>query len=311
MQIHVLFYSFFVLQVFNSKEEKCIVEYIIKCSKMFYGLSVKQTRRLAWEYAKANASIFPESWNTNKEAGLDWYYDFLKRNPELSLRSPEATSIARATAFNLHNVNHFFNNYLSVLSREDFHLDPGRIWNLDETGVKTVVPPPKVLSQKGLKQVGQVSSVERGDLVTMCCCVNALGNSLPPVYVFPRVNFKQHMLNGAPGGSIGLASSSGWMSSDLFIAALRHFLRNMNVSKENPGILLMDNHESHLSVEAIDLAKNSGLVLLTFPPHSSHRMQPLDISVFGPFKKYYNIACNDWHLCNPGRRISIYEVASV
>lgn len=300
-----------LLQVFNAKEEECLADYIIKCSKMFHGLSVKQIRRLAWEYAKANSSYFPESWNTNMEAGLDWYYGLVKRNPQLRLRMPESTSIARASAFNLRNVESFFENYLSVLSEGDFLVDPSRIWNLDETTVNTVVPPTKVLLCEDLKQVGQTYSAEHSQLVTMCCCVNAVGNSLPPVYVFPRVNYEDHMLNGAPEGSIGLANSSGWMSSDLFAVALRHFIRYMNVSEENPGLLIMDNHESHLSLDTIDLAKKHGLTLLTFPPHCSYRMQPLDISVYGPFKKYYNVACNDWLLGHPDKSISIYDVASL
>ena len=85
----------------------------------------------------------------------------------------------------------------------------------------------------------------------------------------------------------------------------------MNVSQENTAVLLIDNHESHLSVQSINLAKEHGLFLLTFPPHCSHRLQPLDISVYGPFKRYYNCGCNDWLLNHPGRPMSIYDVAGV
>ena len=38
-------------------------------------------------------------------------------------------------------------------------------------------------------------------------------------------------------------------------------------------------------------------------------MQPLDRSVFGPMKRYYNAGCNGWMLMHPGRCITIYEVA--
>ena len=52
--------------------------------------------------------------------------------------------------------------------------------------------------------------------------------------------------------------------------------------------------------------------MLTFPPHYSDRIQPLDVSVFGPFKNamknsfYLN---NTWHQLNPGKQISIHDVA--
>ena len=46
---------------------------------------------------------------------------------------------------------------------------------------------------------------------------------------------------------------------------------------------MMDNHESHVSLETINAASENGLVILSFPPHCSHRMQPLDVSIYGPF----------------------------
>ena len=94
-------------------------------------------------------------------------------------------------------------------------------------------------------------------------------------------------------------------------SALQHFLKHMNCSKENSAVLLMDNHISHLSIEAIDIAKENGLILLTFPPHCSHRLQPLDIGVYGPFKRYYASFCDSWLTSNPAQPLTIYDVAEL
>ena len=51
--------------------------------------------------------------------------------------------------------------------------------------------------------------------------VNATGNSVPPVYGFPRVKFSYRFISGAPTGSLGLASKSGWMIAELFIDVLK------------------------------------------------------------------------------------------
>ena len=40
-------------------------------------------------------------------------------------------------------------------------------------------------------------------------------------------------------------------------------------------------------------------------------MQPLDRSVHGPTKKYYESECNSWQLHNPGKTISIYDIAGM
>ena len=141
--------------------------------------------------------------------------------------------------------------------------------------------------------------------------MNAIGNTLPPVFVFPRVHFKVNMLKCAPAQSLGLACASGWMNGELFPKALAHFMKFMNVNKSQPGLLLMDNHISHLSIEAVDLARENGLHLLTFPPHCSHRLQPLDVGVYGPFKRYYSSLCNSWMTSNPGKPITIYDVAEL
>jgi len=48
--------------------------------------------------------------------------------------------------------------------------------------------------------------------------------------------------------------------------------------------------------------------MLSFPPHCSHMMQPLDKTVFGPFEKYYAVAMKGWMANNKGRPLGIYDV---
>ena len=45
-----------------------------------------------------------------------------------------------------------------------------------------------------------------------------------------------------------------------------------------------------------------------FPPHCTHRLQPLDRSIYGPFKKYFNTAADEWDLNNPSKRMTIYDL---
>ena len=240
--------------------------------------------------------------------GRDWLRGFIKRQ-KLAIRSPEATSLGRAISFNKANVAKFFQNLETVMKKHKFAA--GRIYNVDETGLLTSHKPPKVITCKGEKQVGQIVSADRGVLVTMCGSVNAIGNSIPPLLIFPRVNFRHHMLIGAPAGTIGDANPSGWMNSDIFLEWLAHFINHSGSAPENPTLLLMDNHASHVNLPIIDKAKEHGVVLLTLPPHTSHRLQPLDRSVYGPLKKYFNSCCNDWQLSNPGKAITIYEISAI
>ncbi|KAI5722611.1 hypothetical protein M8J76_010920 [Diaphorina citri] len=117
--------------------------------------------------------------------------------------------------------------------------------------MNTVTKSPKIIAKRGTKQCAKATSGEKGTLVTVCCIVSASGNTIPPVMIFPRVNFQRHMIHGAPPGTLGLANKSGWMMSDLFLETLKHFVKHTNSSEERPTLLIYDNHESHLSYQAI------------------------------------------------------------
>ena len=126
--------------------------------------------------------------------------------------------------------------------------------------------------------------------------------------IFPRKNVHEHFAKGGPPGCIGGANSSGWVNKDLFLDYLNHFICHTRCSKENKVFLILDNHEAHISLAAIDLAKENGVVLLTMPPHTSHRLQPLDVCCFKPFKTAYAQAMENWMRSNTGKTITIYEI---
>lgn len=231
----------------------------------------------------------------------------MKRHSDLSLRKPESTSLSRSMAFNKPVVDNFFIKYTSVLEKYQFTAE--NIWNLDETGITTVMRPVKVVSTKGKKQVGQIASGERGVLVTFVGIINAIGTSLPPIFVYPRTrNPSQYLSEGSPTGCIALGSKSGWMMAHLFPEVLKHIVNHVRCSVNNMILLLIDNHESHLSVEAIRYCKANGIVLISFPPHTTHRLQPLDVGIYAPFKAHLATAFNDWMLAHPGQAITIRNI---
>ncbi|RXN07766.1 endochitinase A1-like protein [Labeo rohita] len=145
----------------------------------------------------------------------------------------------------------------------------------------------------------------------MACAVSAIGNSLPPYFNFPRVHFRDHFLINGPPGSKGGANSSGWMKDTHFVDFLQHFNEHTKCSKEKPCLLLLDNHESHLSIDGLNYAKENGIIMLSFPPHYSHRLQPLDRSVYGPLKRHINSTCDAWMRNNPGKTMSIYDIPGI
>lgn len=89
-----------VRSVFSATMELEMKKYLIKAAKMHYGLTRKQVMVLAYEMAIANNIKCPSTWNTTKQAGIDWYHNFMTRCPELSLRKPEGTSLEVPVSIN-------------------------------------------------------------------------------------------------------------------------------------------------------------------------------------------------------------------
>ena len=216
-------------------------------------------------------------------ASDDWFSHFMKRHPELSVRCAQPTSLSRATRFNETNVGSFFDNLETVLAKYKFEAKD--IYNIDETGITTVQKPNRIVAKKGMRQVGALTSAERGQLVTVTCGVNALGNCIPPMFIFPRLRYKGHFVRDDPIVSIGSGNASGWVQENEFLVFLKHFQKYTSATKEKKNLLLLDNHSSHISIQALDYCSENGIIMLSFPPHCSHKLQPLDRSVYGPLKK--------------------------
>lgn len=235
----------------------------------------------------------------------------MKRNSRLSLRTPQQCSISRAMAFNKVNITNYFGKLGPVLKRNPLFESGHRTFNCDEVGTTTVgAISKKIVAPKGIRQVHQVRTHERGETVTSLVYVCANGTFLPPVMLYPRKNTNSGFLKNAYPNTLTLASGKkGYMNDEMMKPAIEHFIKYSDSSKENPSLLILDNFGSHLTLDVINICKENGVTLFTLPPHTTHRTQPLDVALFGPFKRAYNNAVHVWGSSNPGKATSIYEVA--
>lgn len=295
--------------VFNPEMEEELVKHALKLQSLMYGLTGEGLCSLAYQFAERNNINHPFS-RERKRAGPDWLRQFMHRHPELSFRTPEKTSLSRITGFNKVQMTKFYDLIRDAM--EEHHFEPQRIYNVDETGMSTVPNrTTKVIAKKGVKQVGKVTSAEKGQTTTLVCAMNAAGSFIPPAFIFARKNMNSQLLRNAPVGSIGLCSDSGWMNADLFPKWLDHFIDHAKPSMEDKVLLILDNHVSHCSYEAVVRARENGIVMITIPPHTSHKSQPLDRTFYGPLKTSYEQECNKFMVNNPGKRITPYDIAEL
>lgn len=78
--------------------------------KSLFGLSTIDVRRLSYDLAERLGLNYCFN-SERKMAGTDWFYNFLRRQGTLSVRTPQATSISRIVGFNRSKVDLFFRIY--------------------------------------------------------------------------------------------------------------------------------------------------------------------------------------------------------
>ena len=293
--------------VFCVKLEEELVKHVKAMEAAMFCLSLTDLRRLAFDIA-ARADMTHPFDAAKGLAGVDWAKAFLARHADISLRRPIATSLARIRGFNKEAVADFYQKYRDVLTDGDF--TAVRTWNCDETGFSVVAKPVKVLGTTGIAQVRKASSAERGQNITALCCMSAGGMFVPPLFVFPRKRMVDPLMHGSPVGYIGTVNvrGSGYIDGSLFLKWMKLFVDTVGCTKENRHLLLLDGHESHKSLEVIFFARDNGVVMLTFPPHCTHRLQPLDRTFFRSLKAGYSRACDNWMTCHKGRPITQFDV---
>ena len=136
-------------QVFTFDQEAVLVKYILNASKIYFGISPKEIKIIAYECA-AGFDISTVCLTIGRQISVQGLTGFhLRRNTKLSVRVPEATSLSRSSSFNRNNVNLFFSKLRKVMDK--YHFSPHKIWNVDGTGVTTVQKPRLVIAQKGVK----------------------------------------------------------------------------------------------------------------------------------------------------------------
>lgn len=315
-----VFYTFdFTSQVFDDEQEQELRDYLLKAAKLFYGLGLTELRTLAFEFAKTltvagRIKKIPKAWipiekTEQPMATRDWADGFIKRHPELSLRRPVSTSLGRAAAFNPTVVHNFFDLYEKVL--ESYQFSASTVWNMDETGLNTVHKTKFVLAKKGQRCVAAASSGERGVNVTLTMAVSAAGEKIPPFFIFPRAKMQDKFLLHGSADAKGVANGSGWQTADTFLQFLHHFKDHAIKAGTKKTLLILDNHESHMTIAGLKFCKENDIEVLTLPPHTSHKLQPLDKGVFGPLKTYFNNSCKTWMFNHPNVPITIDHVAEL
>ena len=68
-------------------------------------------------------------------------------------------------------------------------------------------------------------------------------------------------------------------------------------------LLVLNGHNFHVTLEVVKSTMNSSLDIICLSSHTSHALQPLDVSCFKPFKYAFRKIKDSWSLLNKGKKM--------
>jgi hypothetical protein len=270
--------------VLTPEEEAQLGDWLVRMAEAGHDLSPTALKMKVSEITMTRPTPF-----RNGIPGGGWMRGWRRRHPKLSLRTAGALETARARGLCEENIMSFYNNLETLYTLHKY--PPQRLWNVDETGCQTGRNGGGVVIAKtGARRVQSLIPDQREWLLVLIC-INAVGLSIPSFYIFRGKRFRQNYIERCEPRATMAIQPWAWMTSYLFSAWISHFIELVRrfdvISSEQRYLLILDGHNSHISLDVVHEAKSVGLDLVTLPSHTSHALQPLDVCVFKPFKQYF------------------------
>jgi hypothetical protein len=105
---------------FNENYEKALPNHMVDMANRFMPLKKKEFLKLAFDLAEKLKLYHRFNKINKKHAGKHFFYDFLKRHPEISLHRPKLTSLMRAVGFNRPKFGRLYKNSKELFDKHNF-----------------------------------------------------------------------------------------------------------------------------------------------------------------------------------------------
>ena len=130
------------------------------------------------------------------------------------------------------------------------------------------------------------------EFISLIACICANGEALPPALIYKGESFdlqSSWLQDLQDSDSVYFAASkNGWSCDHLGIDWLKKVFDRHTRKGNRRRLLLVDGHSSHVNMKFIDLADQLRILILILPPHSTHRLQPLNVGLFSPLATAYS-----------------------
>jgi hypothetical protein len=277
-------------QLLTPREEQAIVDFVLRADRNGFPARVKDLHHYAAVFLRGRAPQHrckTSSKDYREGPAKDWPQAFCKRHPELKVARLRALDWRRHEKNIYKKIVNWFDLMRAQL--EEAGVLQENVYNMDETGVLlSVLGSSKYLVSAEMHKSHRGTDSKR-TLITAVECISADGRSLPPLIIFPGVDLRNNWVcHDAPDWQFS-CSKKGYMNSAINLEWMQKVFEPSTRERANgkPRILISDGFETHESLDVLKFCFENNIVPCRLPSHTSHKLQPCDVSVFGPLKTAY------------------------
>lgn len=228
----------------------------------------------------------------------EWIYEIISKL-DLKIVSSQSLEYGRRFFCDYDSIIEYFMIYGELFERDD-----RLILNMDETSL-SARKRMKVIARKN--QIPLLLESPKIPHLTGVITVSASGQYFRPIIVLPNKKTLRK-LEDFEDKCYFFSTSSGWMTKKGFlyyclilISDLQRYRLTLNPKiQDEPFLLILDGHTSHISFLSAYLLYVFNIDLLLIPAHTSHLLSPFDVSIASPLKTYFSNDLNNMNYSTDG-----------
>ena len=177
--------------------------------------------------------------------------------------------------------------------------DSRLMFNLDETSVNIVDHyQSKLLEHSANPSVPILPKAERYASTTLVICSSSYGSALTSTIIWPQSTVPADLVDLRGYNIAIIANSSGWqtkvsfeqMMMEIYLPQMVQRRKDLSLT-EKEVLLILDGHNSRMSLLFIYACIRWRITVLIIPAHTSSEIQPNDCGINGAFKTKFTSEC--------------------
>ena len=123
-------------------------------------------------------------------------------------------------------------------------------------------------------------------LVTTIECISAAGKYLSPLVIWPAATQRSDWTTHSTPGWHYDCSRKGYSNTTIILDWYRQIFDPETKQRANgrPRVMINDGFGPHECLEVQQFCRENNIILCQLPSHTLHKLQPCEVSLFGPLK---------------------------